>query len=198
MKPELSDEEIVRKIKQKEVNELQKFSLFELVVNKYKNKVFLLVYNYIKPTGTLHDAEEIVLETFTKFWFSIEKFKFNSTVYTYIYRIATNLAINFLKSKKRQKESVSIDEIVPELVENDLETVIEFESETEQIQSIVNSAIDHLPPNQKMALILAKFEHKSYQEIAEIMNTSVSSVESLLFRARQNLKKFLTKKFLKK
>ncbi len=189
---ELNDEEIVKFLQQEQVSEEEKNKYFIILVDKYKDKLYQLIYNYIKDCGTLHDAEEILLSTFTNFWSSIKKFSFKSSISTYIYRIAINLALNFVKkNKKNYDRTVLLDDVSNELKEKDITEIIQTNEEKNLLQKKVQSAINQLPPNQKLALILAKYEKKSYKEIAEIMNTSISSVESLLFRARQNLKKIL-------
>ena len=186
----LSDENLVKLIQDSGVDEKEHY--FEIIVDRHKDNLFHLIYNYIKNYGTETEAEELLLQTFSNFWFAIEKFRFKSSVYTYLYRIALNLSANFTKSKlKTLKKIVSIDEVdlTKELQEN-----FDFGyKEQNDLSTIIISAINTLPVNQKNALILSYYENRSYQEIAQIMQTTVPAVESLLFRAKQNLKKYMLK-----
>ncbi|MFQ3675794.1 MAG: sigma-70 family RNA polymerase sigma factor [Endomicrobiia bacterium] len=186
----LSDEDLIKQIQVS--NNTTKELCFEIIVDRYKEKLFHLIYNYIKYYGTETDAEELLLQVFSNFYFAIKKFQFKSSVYTYLYRIALNLSANFTKSKlKTLKTFIDIDEIN---TEKEFQEKPDFDYEKQNdAYVIINLAINSLPINQKNALILAYYENKSYYEIAQIMKTTISSVESLLFRAKQNLKKFILK-----
>jgi RNA polymerase sigma-70 factor (ECF subfamily) len=188
----LSDEELIKQLQSPDC--LEKELLFETLVDRYKDKLFQFIYNYIKFYGTQDDAEELLLQTFSNFWFSIEKFKFKSAVYTYLYRIALNLSSNFAKSKfKTLKHTISLDEIDLEKELPETQPVEPEFSQTFSTQNLINLAIEKLPLNQKTAIVLSYYENKSYAEISQIMGKSISSVESLLFRAKQNLKKYILK-----
>lgn len=182
--------EIIKKLQQENLSEQEKEFLFNQIVDSYKNKLFRIIYNYLKPNVLKEDVEEIVIEVFLKFYKNIKNFQFKSSVETYLFRIAINLAINFSKSKKI--EFISIDEKEQEIKEENsfLEKFI-ISEQKQEIENIILKQITKLPPNQKVALYLANYEQLSYKEIAEIMEVSVSSVESLLFRAKQNIKKYI-------
>ncbi len=182
--------EILKKLQDKLLPESQKEKLFEQIINKYKNKIFLLIFNIIKEKGTKEDAEEIAIETFVKFYKNISAFKFKSSLETYIRKIAINLSINFLKSKKY--ETISIEEASQDIKDIEFENFID-DIKQEEIREILQQIISLLPEKQKICLKLAYYENMSYKEIAEVLNTTVSSVESLLFRAKQNIKKYILK-----
>jgi len=167
----------------------EKDRIFSWLVDKYKNKLFRFIFNYIQPYGIKEDAEEILLEVFTRFYKNIKSFKFQSSVETYLFRIGVNLSINFVKSKKFS--FVSIDE-VNDIEDNEqtFEKIVESEN-NQDLKNIMLELLSGLPDNQRLALYLANYEQLSYKEIAEVMNTTVSAVESLLFRAKQNLKKYI-------
>ncbi|MFN3550568.1 MAG: RNA polymerase sigma factor [Endomicrobiia bacterium] len=184
--------EIIKKLQQENLPQHKKEILFNRIVDKYKNKLFRVVYNYLKPNVLKEDVEEIILEVFIKFYKNIKNFKFESSVETYLYRIAINLAINFSRSKK--VEVLPIEEKQQNIKEeNSFVDKIILSEQKQEIKDIMLKQIVRLPTNQKVALYLAKYEQLSYKEIAEIMGVSVSSVESLLFRAKQNIKKFILK-----
>jgi len=176
----------IQKLQDDDTPKEEKDRIFSWLVDKYKNKFFRFIFNYIQY-GIKEDAEEILLEVFARFYKNIKSFKFQSSVETYLFRIAINLSINFVKSKKFS--FVSIDE-ANDIEDNGqtLEKIIELEN-NENLKNIILELLLKLPDNQRLALHLANYEQLSYKEIAEIMNTTVSAVESLLFRAKQNLKK---------
>ncbi len=178
----------IQKLQDDDTPKEEKDRIFSWLVDKYKNKFFRFIFNYIQY-GIKEDAEEILLEVFARFYKNIKSFKFQSSVETYLFRIAINLSINFVKSKKFS--FVSIDE-ANDIEDNGqtLEKIIELEN-NENLKNIILELLLKLPDNQRLALHLANYEQLSYKEIAEIMNTTVSAVESLLFRAKQNLKKFI-------
>lgn len=191
-----TDEEIVRRLQSAEISLQEKNFLIELIVNKYKNQLLSFIYNFGKNRITLQDAEEIVIETFLKFFNNIKNFKFKSSVETYIYRIAINLTKNFLKSKhlrnSKKLNIVPIEELEKDIPHNEnLENIIIHENSQQEIRNLVLNLINHLPEKQKLVLHLAVYEKMSYKQIATILNTTVSSVESLLFRAKQNIRKFI-------
>ncbi|MCS7151272.1 MAG: sigma-70 family RNA polymerase sigma factor [Endomicrobia bacterium] len=191
-----TDEEIVKKLQSTEISLQEKNFLIELLVNKYKDQLLSFIYNFGKNRITLQDAEEIVIETFLKFFNNIKNFKFKSSVETYIYRIAINLTKNFLKSKHlrnvKRLNIVPIEELEKDIPHNEnLENIIIYEDSQQEIKNLVLNLINRLPEKQKLVLHLALYEKMSYKQIATILNTTVSSVESLLFRAKQNIRKFI-------
>ncbi len=182
-----NDEHIVLLLQDDKLSIQQKEKLFEQIVNKYKEKLFVMVYNYIKPTGELEDAEDIVIDTFLRFYKNIKKFKFKCSVETFLRRIAINLAINFVKKNKIM--FLPLDE---KTIISDEKSLTENLTQQE-IKKVFLDILNKLPKRQKVAFYLAYYEKMSYKEIADTMNTTVSSVESLLFRAKQNIKKFVLK-----
>ncbi len=160
---------------------------FERIVHKYQHAVFNTIYRY---TGSREDVQDLAQEIFIKVWRNAAKFKGKSKFSTWLYRIVANHCINYRRG--RRKDHVSLDEltekgITPESlrVEPDWETGRKVEK--------VRKAVDELPDRQRMALVLSQFEGRSYKEIAEIMKVSLSSVESLIFRARSSLRQKLAK-----
>ncbi len=147
--------------------------------------------------GMLHDASEaddMSQEVFIEIFTSIRKFKGESTLSTWMYRIAINKCLNHLRSKKRKnwiKRIGNSFETQTEMTEisdyKEPQTILE---NTEK-EKMLKAAVDSLPDNQRVAFVLSKYDELSNPEIAEIMKTTVSSVESLNFRAKRNLQKKL-------
>lgn len=183
--------ELIKKLQDKNISIQQRHSIFEIIVERYKNRIFKLIYNYIQPIGTKEDAEEITIEVFLRFYQSIYNFKMKCSFEKFLIKIAVNLSINFLK-KKNKEHSISLEEIEAKLKEEDntLTNIIKLESEIE-MKKIVKNLILKLPVTQRMAIHLSFYEKMSYKEIADVMGTTVTAVESLLFRAKENLKKYI-------
>jgi len=156
---------------------------FAQLVSKYQTMVFSTIYRYI---GNHDDVEDLAQEVFIKIWRNIQKFKGKSKLSTWIYRITANHCLTY-RSKHRQTplslEGLTEQGTTPEslTMRPDYETKHKIEQ--------VKQAVQELPPRQRLALVLSQFEERTYKEIAEIMDISISSVESLIFRARTALKK---------
>jgi RNA polymerase sigma factor (sigma-70 family) len=143
------------------------------------------------------DAEDVAQEVFVEVYRSIGGFKGESKLSTWMYRIAMTKSLDLLRGKKRKKRFAfvkslfSADSNTPSFDPPDFihPGVI---LENKEMAGYLLKAIDELPANQKVAFTLHKIEGLSYQEISEVMETTVSSVESLLFRAKQNLKDLLS------
>ena len=131
-------------------------------------------------TQNYDDASDIRQEVFVRAWKNISHLKDESKAGSWIISITYNYCKNFYRNKK---------DFTP-LSEN-------YSGETKEIRgnesSMVADALALLPANQRMAIILLEYENKSYKEIAESLNTNISSVKSLIFRARGNLRNSLDK-----
>jgi len=170
---------------------------FTELIDKYKQQAFRLAM------GFMHDkalADDIVQDTFIKFWEIKDDYEIKAKFSTWMYRVVSNKAINVLR---RNKFSSVFSTFSANNSENDLnyeDTLAEEQEKNaeekfrqEHIKIALKNAIDSLPKRQKIAFVLSKYEDFSYKEISEIMELSVSSIESLLHRAKTNLQgKLLT------
>jgi RNA polymerase sigma-70 factor (ECF subfamily) len=166
---------------------------FQELYNTYSKMVFNLALQYVQ---NVEDAEEIAQDVFVSIHQSLESFRGEANISTFIYRIAINKSLDFIKAKKRKKRFAFIsalffpdsNEVKHEQHEfNHPGVLMEQDEATRRIFKYINE----LPENQKTALILSKIEHKSQKEIAEIMELNVKAVESLIQRAKVNLQKKL-------
>lgn len=156
---------------------------FEQLVLRHQGKVLNLIYRF---TWNRQDAEDLAQEVFLKVWKYARTFRGRSAFSTWLYRLAVNTCLNYRQKKKIETEPLPLlGEFAAEANAAGAEIL------TRERESLLNKALNGLPVRQKMAIILAGFEGKSYEEIAAIMEISVSAVETLLFRARQNLGKIL-------
>ena len=168
---------------------------FRILVEQYEDMVFRT------SMGLLHDkeeAEDISQEVFIEVFKSIGYFRGESKLSTWLYRITINKSLNELKKVQRQKTWGRLDDFIKGKKEDRREISIpdrsgEKAGESEELAKILQHAIDEIPENQRIAFVLAKYDELSYKEIAEIMNTTISSVESLVHRAKSNLQRRLRK-----
>jgi len=160
---------------------------FRLMVNQYRQTVVNVCYRIMLNT---EDAEDIAQEVFVEVFFSIKKFRGDSKLSTWIHRIAVSKCLDEIKKRSRKKriatfgKSMGLDEVVHWLVGNDFADSKLIHSE--ELDKL-NIALNKLPENQRIALALSKIEGLSNTEISDILEKSVSSIDSLVFRAKQNL-----------
>ena len=170
-------------------------SAFKAIVERYQRRVINVGYRFL---GNREDAEDVAQETFLKVYLSAKSYKPRAELFTYLYSIATHLALNQLRKKKRlrwfsldqlgRNGEVGIDREVPA----DPADQPDQSLEREEREAVVRRALDTLPAAQKTAVILSRYEGLSYKQIAEVMDISVSAVESKLHRAKQTLRKKLS------
>ncbi|MFC1729718.1 RNA polymerase sigma factor [candidate division KSB1 bacterium] len=176
------------------INNLQsgRDNAFKELVDHYQHKVVNTCYGFVKNS---EDAEDIAQEVFIEIYRSISKFKQESSLSTWIYRISVNKSLDFIRKKNRKKRfgfehSISDNESNAYIDPADPSEPHE-EIERNERHEILRNMITKLPKNQKIALVLHKIEGLPHAKVAEVMNTSHSSVESLIHRAKKNLKKYL-------
>ncbi|MFN6243677.1 MAG: RNA polymerase sigma factor, partial [Bacteroidota bacterium] len=145
------------------------------------------------------DAEDVAQEVFIQVFRSIGTFKSEAKLSTWIYRITTTRALDLLRARKSKKRFGLLKRLWETEEESPVENISDFnhpgvslERKEEAAQLI--TAIAQLPENQKVAFVLHKLEGLSYLEIAEVMGNTLPAVESLMHRARLNLRKILEKK----
>lgn len=168
---------------------------FEKLYHEYKTLVFNMALNYLQ---NIEDAEEITQDVFVKVYNSLENFNQNSSYKTWIYRITINQCLDCIKQKNSQKRYF----IFGKKSKNETEylNIATFEHpgilmENREEAAILFEVINTLSENQKTAFLLSKLDGLSNPEISEIMQLSVSSVESLVFRAKISLQDKLSEKF---
>ena len=168
---------------------------FEKLYHEYKTLVFNVALNYLQ---NIEDAEEITQDVFVKVYNSLENFNQKSSYKTWIYRITINQCLDYIKQKNSQKRFF----IFGKKSQNETEylNITTFEHpgiliENQEEAAILFGVINTLTENQKTAFLLSKLDGLSNPEIAEIMQVSISSVESLVFRAKVSLQDKLSEKF---
>jgi RNA polymerase sigma-70 factor (ECF subfamily) len=144
--------------------------------------------------GNRAKAKDLAQEVFVRVWQAAKNYKPKAKFSTWIYRIAVNLCLNELKSVKRRRliplgteEKPDSEYPTPSDVSQSPEDLLLAKERSRQI----SEALQSLPENQRMALILKRYDNLSYDEIGKVMGCSVSAVESLLVRAKKNLQEKL-------
>jgi RNA polymerase sigma-70 factor (ECF subfamily) len=170
---------------------------FRLVYDQNQKTVINICYRFVRNREA---AEDLTQEVFLEVFRSIRQFRKDSRLSTWIYRIATTRSIDYVRGRKAKKRSgfltsFSDDVAIKEnLTVNDRANP-EKSVTDEEARQILYRAIDELPENQRIAFVLGKHEGLSHKEIAEILDTSLSAVESLVHRAKKNLEKKLYRYF---
>ena len=167
---------------------------FKYLVDTYQPRVFNTAIGIVQNA---EDAEDVSQEVFIQVYRSIHNFKGESKLSTWLYRIATTRSLDLLRSRKSKKRFGFIQRMFGEGNEP-LHEIPDFNHPGVAMDRKENAAklfkaIAQLPENQKAAFTLHKLEDLSYQEVSEVMKTSVAAVESLMHRAKQNLRKMLEK-----
>ena len=165
---------------------------FNFLVNKYYPRVYASLFSYTKSK---EDSEDLAQQTFLKVWQQIESFRGDSAFFTWVYRIAINLAKNHFVSStsKKQKVNTSIEhaEIEISSYEN-IEQVLMHDQSMIQIKEFINN----MPESLKTAFTLRESEGKSYEEISLITETPIGTVRSRIFRARESIIDYMQKEII--
>ncbi len=157
---------------------------FRLLISEYKERL----YWHIRKIVVSHDdADDVLQNTFIKVFKNIENFKGESKLYSWMYRIATNEAITFLK-KRAKERNVDISDIKKELVSN-LESDQWFKGD--EVQLILQKAIATLPEKQQLVFNMKYFDNMKYNDISSILNTSVGALKSSYFHAVKKVEEYV-------
>ena len=178
----MNETELIHKLIEKEED------AFRVLIDAHQKHIYKVCM------GFLHDreeAEDITQEVFLEVCQSISYFKQTSSLSTWLYRIAVNKSLNHVKRQKVKRLYINFQEAIG--IKNTVYTNSHVMLEQKEQKTQLAKALDSLPENQRIAFTLAKYDDLSYEEIAAVMNISLSSVESLIFRAKANLKKKLLK-----
>lgn len=160
---------------------------FDILFSKYNNKLYASLLAFTKSQEL---AEDLTQKTFIRVWKKIETFRGDSSLFTWIYRIAINLAKNEFSSKQAKNQGITdnIDDTY------DLESFVSSpESHAIEVESMqaVMDFIASLPTDLREAISLREFDGKSYEEIAQITGSPIGTVRSRIFRAREEILNFM-------
>ncbi len=184
----MTDQELIEKIAAKD------HGAFKTLVDRYQALVVNTCYGLV---GSREDAEDVAQEVFLQVYKSADKFRHQAKLSTWLYRIAVNRSLNFIRDNKwsrRFKNLSAFLENNPQQVNNlpaPDSSRPDIALEKKERDRRLKKAIDSLPREQKAAFVLHKYEGLPYQEIAGILKCSLSAVESLIHRAKLNLQRNL-------
>lgn len=168
-------------------------SAFDYLVNKYRERLFSIVYNM---TSNREDAADLTQEAFIKAFSSIKRFRGKSSFFTWLYRIAVNTALSHLK-RNRFRRFFSLENINDEASSTEIVEALSVKTKTEkgamisELQERLNEALQKLSPKHRTVVVLFEIEGLSHQEISDVMNCSVGTVRSRLHYAKQQLQAYL-------
>lgn len=173
---------------------------FDFFVRKYQRRLFGIIYNM---TGNKEDTSDLLQDVFIKAYKSLENFKGDSQIYTWLYRIATNTALTFLQNCKRHRtlslENFSPDnEAIPEFLLKDPKSEKgDRQALLKELQEKLNEALQKLSITHRSVIVLFEIEGISHAEIGKILGCSEGTVRSRLHYAKEQLKQLL-KDYLEK
>lgn len=178
--------QIVRKVLEGDVN------AFETLVVEYEKNIYAITQ---RMTGNAEDAADMTQETFIKAYNSLSSFRGDSKFSVWLYRIATNVCLDFLRSRSR-KPTVSLSMEDDDGEEMQLDIADESQSpemllERGLTRDAVRRGLNALPPDYKQILLLREIQGLSYDEISDVLDLEVGTVKSRIFRARKRLCAFL-------
>jgi RNA polymerase sigma-70 factor (ECF subfamily) len=191
----MDDQQLIRGIKENDENAFREF------VDKYQQMVTNVANSFLH---NYDDSLDIAQEVFIKVYDTIDKFREESRISTWLYRITVNKSLNFIRDRKRKNIFSSLDLLFEKSQKNPADTVPdetntkEEEIEHEENKKVLLEAIDELPKKQKVAITLNKLEEVPYKEVAEIMGISVSETGVLINRAKNKIEKKLFQYFQKR
>ncbi|MEK6451736.1 MULTISPECIES: RNA polymerase sigma factor [unclassified Myroides] len=177
----MTDEnELVERLK----NSVTKHEAFRELMSLYQERLYL----HIRTLVLNHDdTDDVLQETFIKIFQNIDKFKGDSKLFSWMYRIATNQALDFLKQRKN-KMKVNSEELNEYLIDQ-LEADSLFDGDEAEI--LLQKAIATLPEKQQLVFKLKYFEELDYQTISEIVDTSVGALKASYHHAVKKIEKFI-------
>mgnify|MGYP001258631114 FL=1 len=165
---------------------------FNFLMNKYYPRVYASLFSFTKSK---EDSEDLAQQTFIKVWQQIKSFRGDSAFFTWVYRIAINLAKNYVASSgyKKQKVNSSIDQLEIDISSSgNIESMLIHTQSIDDIKDFINS----MPEALKTAFTLRESEGKSYEEISIITETPIGTVRSRIFRARESIVDYMKKELI--
>ncbi|MCX2479156.1 RNA polymerase sigma factor [Pedobacter sp. MC2016-15] len=177
---QVEDDDILEKFS----NESTRNEAFNLLISKYQEKIYWHVRRLVIDHD---DADDLVQEVFIKVWKSLAKFRNDSKLYTWIYRIATNECITFL-NKKKQRNQTPLDEVSDELSES---LVASSYFNGDKIQMKLQQALLTLPEKQRLIFNMKYYDDLKYDEISAILGTSVGALKASFHIAVKKIEVFM-------
>lgn len=166
---------------------------YEILVNRYRGKVYALAYGMLRNE---QDATDVAQEAFVRGWQAIRSFKKSASFYTWLYRITTNLCIDFVRKRDR-RPTVPFEEAIDPEADADVHEPPSsnpspiVEVERKELRAQIDAALGELSPEHRAVVQLREFEGLDYAAIAKVVGCSLGTVMSRLHYARKHLQKLL-------
>lgn len=157
---------------------------FSQLVERYKERIYLLVWRMVRNR---EDALDLSQEVFIKAYKNLKRFRHESNFYTWIYRIAVNVALNFAR-RERFKSFLSLSDLSERLASGSSPSE---DMERDQLSGLIDRGIMKLPEKQRMVFILRHYEEMSVKEVAELVGRSEGTIKASYYQAIKKLQKFL-------
>ncbi len=184
--PELDEQDLIARCQRGDL------TAYEPLVNKYRERLYAQAFNL---TRNADDAYDLCQETFVKAWKSLKSFRGQSSFYTWLYRITTNLGIDLIRSKEKNPTTEFDDAIEKEETEENRpfarQDLPSQELQRKELGQAIDAAIARLSSEHRQVIVLREFEGLDYREIAEAVGCSIGTVMSRLHYARAHLQKML-------
>jgi len=166
---------------------------YEALVGRYRQRVYSLAYGMLRNE---QDAVDLSQETFVKAWQAIRGFKKNASFYTWLYRITTNLCIDFVRKRDRRptvpyEEAIDPDADVDVEIAPSNQPLPTDEAQRKELREQIDAALQELSPEHRVVVQLREYEGLDYAEIAKAVGCQVGTVMSRLHYARKHLQKLL-------
>lgn len=176
----MEDAEILEKF----ANERTRDEAFTLLLNKYQERIYWHVRRYVLDHD---DADDLVQDIFIKIWNNLEKFRADAKLYTWIYRIASNESITFL-NKKKLMHNVSLNDESSSYLADTLKQTSYFDANKAELK--LQQALLTLPDKQRLVFNMKYFEDLKYDEISDILGTSVGALKTSYHFAVKKIEKY--------
>ncbi|MDI1242796.1 MAG: sigma-70 family RNA polymerase sigma factor [bacterium] len=185
----VSDHQLIEKVRNGDE------AAFGEIMSRYKNPITNFLYRFLND---YEEAVDLAQETFVRVYFALDRYHTNYAFSTYIYRIASNLAITELRKRKRRSVLSltglfqSVDAEAVEFQPPDLRPLADTELVDDERSRVIASAIATLPPKYRIPIILRDIEGRSYEDVADVMRLGLGTTKSRISRGRGLLKEKLT------
>src|SRR5882672_1207478 len=186
--PQIAEAELVKRVRRGDL------TAYDDLVRRYQERIYATIYHM---TSNHEDANDLAQEAFIKAFHALKSFKGGSSFYTWVYRIAVNKTINFLKQRKN-KAQLSLDDLDfnaehdPDLVALISDKTPRRDVSLAELQEKLNTAMQKLSEPHRLVVTLHDVQGLSHEEIAKIMECNIGTVRSRLFYARQQMQAYLS------